>query len=140
VQTPERAIDYDAIIAAHLARQPSRICPGLRFVIPMNEDEWWGFPRIPGWKYEWDIRLGADVHIRPFGPHYRIPVERRAVAAPCEARSVKRKNVTRLKVAFAEAFKGYIDYLYCTEKQLLRNDAGLGRAEPLLVGNAFHWE
>jgi hypothetical protein len=119
-RTAEWTIDYDSIIAAHLARRPSRVWPGLRFAIPMSEDEWRGFPRLPGWKYEWDIRLGADVQIRPFGPYYRVLVERRAVAAPCEVCSVKRKDLTGLKVAFAEAFKGYIEYLYCTEKQLLK--------------------
>lgn len=118
-ETPEWLIDYDAIIAAHLERQPSRVWPGLRFVIPMSEDEWWGFPRFPAWKYEWDVRLGADTQIRPFGPHYRIRVESRNVEAPCEIRSVKWKDVAALKAAFAEAFKGYTDYLYCTEKQLL---------------------
>ena len=113
METPEWTIDYDAIIAAHLAKQPSRVWPGLRFAIPMSEDEWWGFPRIPGWKYEWDIRLGADVTIRPFGPHYQIPVERSAASAPCEVGSLKWKDVAALKAVFAEAFKGYTDYLYC---------------------------
>jgi hypothetical protein len=46
-EIPEWTIDYDAIIGAHLARKPSRIWPGLRFAIPMSEDEWWGFPRFP---------------------------------------------------------------------------------------------
>lgn len=119
-ETREWVIDYDAIIAAHLERQPSRVWPGLRFAIPMSEDEWWGFPRIPGWKYEWHVKLGADVTIRPFGPHYRIPVERSATSAPCEVRSVKWKDVATLKAAFTEAFNGYTDYLYCTEKQLLK--------------------
>ena len=119
-ETPEWTIDYDAIIGAHLARKPSRIWPGLRFAIPMSEDEWWGFPRFPAWKYEWDIRLGADTQIRPFGLHYRIPVERGAASAPCEVRSVKWKDVAALKAAFAEAFNGYTDYLYCTGKQLLK--------------------
>jgi GNAT superfamily N-acetyltransferase len=118
--TPEWVIDYDAIIDAHLARKPSRVWPGLRFAVPMSEGEWQGFPRIPGWKYEWDIRLGADVTIRPFGPHYRIQVERSAASAPCEVRSVKWKDVAALKAAFAEGFNGYTDYLYCGEKQLLK--------------------
>jgi GNAT superfamily N-acetyltransferase len=120
METPEWTIDYDAIIGAHLAEQPSRVWPGLRFAIPMSEDEWWGFPRIPGWKYEWDIRLGADVTIRPSGPHYRIPVERSAASAPCEVRSLKWKEVAGLRAAFAKAFNGYTDYLYCGEKQLLK--------------------
>jgi len=119
-ETPEWTIDYDAIIGAHLACQPSRIWPGLRFAIPMSEDEWWGFPRFPAWKYEWDVRLGADTQIRPFGPHYRIRVEPRSVETPCEIRSVKWKDVAALKAAFAEAFNGYTDYLYCGEKQLLK--------------------
>jgi RimJ/RimL family protein N-acetyltransferase len=119
-ETPEWVIDYDAIIAAHLELQPSRVWPGLRFAIPMTEEEWWGFPRMPGWKYEWDVRLGSDTEIRPFGPHYRIPVERRATSAPCEVRSVKWKDVAALKAAFTEAFNGYTDYLYCKEKQLLK--------------------
>jgi GNAT superfamily N-acetyltransferase len=118
--TPEWVIDYDAIIDAHLARKPSRVWPGLRFAVPMSEDEWWGFPRFPAWKYEWDVRLGADTQIRPFGPHYRIRVVPRNVEAPCEIRSVKWKDVAALKAAFAEAFNGYTDYLYCGEKQLLR--------------------
>jgi GNAT superfamily N-acetyltransferase len=120
VETPEWTIDYDAIIGAHLGRKPSRIRPGLRFAIPMSEDEWWGFPRFPAWKYEWDVRLGADTQIRPFGPHYRIRVEPRSVETPCEIRSVKWKDVVALKAAFAEAFNGYTDYLYCREKQLLK--------------------
>jgi GNAT superfamily N-acetyltransferase len=33
---------------------------------------------------------------------------------------VKWKDVAALKAAFAEAFNGYTDYLYCTEKQLLK--------------------
>ena len=40
--------------------------------------------------------------------------------APYEIRSIKWKDVARLKAAFAEAFNGYIDNLYCGEKQLLR--------------------
>ena len=119
-KTPEWVIDYDAIIAAHLKRTPSRVWPGLRFAIPMSEGEWRGFARIPGWKYEWHIKLGADVTIRPFGPDYRIPVERSTASAPCEVRSVKWKDVAGLKASFAEAFKGYTDYLYCTEKQLVK--------------------
>lgn len=119
-ETPEYTIDYDAILAVHLAQQPSRVWPGLRFAIPMSQEEWRGFPRFPGWKYEWDVRLGADTQIRPFGPHYRIHVEPRSVEAPCEIRSIKWKDVAALKAAFAEAFNGYIDYLYCGEKQLLR--------------------
>jgi hypothetical protein len=63
-ETPESVVDYDAIIDAHLERQPSRLWPGLRFAIPMSQEEWWGFPRFPGWKYE-DSRLGADAQIRP---------------------------------------------------------------------------
>jgi hypothetical protein len=43
-ETLEWVIDYDAIIAAHLERTPSRVWPGLRFAIPMSEDEWRGFP------------------------------------------------------------------------------------------------
>ena len=117
--SPDWAIDSDAIIDAHLERQPSRLWPGLRFAIPMSQEEWWGFPRFPGWKYEYS-RLGADTQIRPFGPHYRIRVEPRSVEAPCEIHSIKWKDVARLKAAFAEAFNGYIDYLYCGEKQLLR--------------------
>ena len=120
MEAPEWLIDYESIIGAHLAKQPSRVWPGLRFAIPMSEDEWWGFPRFPGWKYEWDVKLGADVQIRPFGPHYRIRVERRNAEAPCEIRSVRWKDVAALKAAFADAFNGYTDYLYCGEKQLLR--------------------
>jgi GNAT superfamily N-acetyltransferase len=60
------------------------------------------------------------VTIRPFGPHYRIQVERSAASAPCEVRSLKWKDVAALKAAFAEAFNGYTDYLYCGEKQLLK--------------------
>jgi TnpA family transposase len=70
--SPDWVIDYESIIDAHLERQPSRVWPGLRFAIPMSQEEWRGFPRFPGWKYEWDVRLGADAQIRPFGPHYRI--------------------------------------------------------------------
>jgi hypothetical protein len=44
----------------------------------------------------------------------------RNVEAPCEIRSVKWKDVAALKAAFAEAFNGYTDYLYCGEKQLLK--------------------
>jgi GNAT superfamily N-acetyltransferase len=118
--SPDWVIDYESIIDAHLERQPSRVWPGLRFAIPMSQEEWRGFPRFPGWKYEWDVRLGADAQIRQFGPHYRIRVEPRSVGAPCEIRSVKWKDVAALKADFAEAFKGYTDYLYCTEKQLLK--------------------
>jgi len=125
--TPEWVIDYDAIVAAHLERQPSWVWPRLRFAIPMSGDEWRGFPRMPSWKYEWDIRLGADVTIRPFGPHYRIPIERRAVSARCEIRSVKVKDAPALRRAFAQSFAGYTDYLYCTEKQLLKLGAQVVR-------------
>ena len=38
--SPDWAIDYDAIIDAHLERQPSRLWPGLRFAIPMSQEEW----------------------------------------------------------------------------------------------------
>ena len=55
MEAPEWTIDYDAIIGAHLACQPSRVWPGHRFAIPMSEDEWWGFPRFPAWKYEWEF-------------------------------------------------------------------------------------
>jgi GNAT superfamily N-acetyltransferase len=119
-KTPEWAIDYDAIIAAHLARQPSRIWPGLRFAIAMSEEEWWGLSRMPGWKYEYCISLGADTQIRPFGPRYRIRVERRATTAPCEICSIKWKDIPGLRRAFAEAFVGYTDYIYSTPEQLLR--------------------
>ena len=70
----------------------------------MSEEEWWGFPRMPGWKYEWDVRLGAETEIRPFGPHCQIRVECRSVEAPCEVRSVRWKDFSALREAFAEAF------------------------------------
>jgi hypothetical protein len=54
-ETPEWTIDYQAIIGAHLARKPSRIWPA-PVRDPDGEDEWWGFPRFPAWKYEWDVR------------------------------------------------------------------------------------
>ena len=112
-ETPEWTIDYDAIFAtSRLARASVRD--------PDERGRVVGFPRIPGWKYEWNIRLGTDTQIRPFGPHYRIRVERRSAEAPCEIRSVKWKDVAALKTAFAEAFNGYTDYLYCGEKQLLK--------------------
>ena len=119
-ETPQWTIDYDAIIAGHLARRPSRVWPGLGFAIPMSKEEWWGFPRMPGWKYEYCLRLGADTKIRPFGPHFRIPVERRTCSAPCEIRKVKWKDIPALRRAFAQGFAGYTDYIYSTEKQLLR--------------------
>jgi ribosomal protein S18 acetylase RimI-like enzyme len=118
--TSEWTIDYESIIGADLAKQPSRVWPGLGFAIPMSVDECRGFPRIPAWKYEWDIRRGADVQIRPFGSRYRIRVEPRSVEVPCEIRSIKRKDVAALKAAFAEAFNGYTDYLYRGEQQLLK--------------------
>ena len=84
----------------------------------MSEQEWWAFPRMPGWKYEYANKVGADTEIRPFGPHYRIVVEPRTADAPCEIRSVKRKDARALRRAFSEAFFGYIDYIYSTEKQV----------------------
>lgn len=116
----DRVIDYEEIIRAHLARQPSAFWPGLRFTIPMREKEWWMFPRMPGWKYEYSFKLGADTQIRPFGPRYQITVQRRTDTAPCELRSVERGDGAALRRAFAEAFFGYTDYLYCTEIQLLQ--------------------
>jgi GNAT superfamily N-acetyltransferase len=124
-ENPEWTIDYDAIIRTHLARRPSRVRPGLGFAIPMGEEEWWGFPRMPGWKYEYSIREGAVTQIRPFGPHYRITGERRAVTAPCEIRSVRWRDVPAL--AFAEAFADYTDYIYSAPEQILRLGGALLR-------------
>ena len=114
----EWEIDYEAIIVAHLAQRPTRVLPGSRFAIPMSEQEWWAFPRMPGWKYEYANKVGALTEIRPFGPHYRIVVEPRAADAPCEIRSVKRKDARALRRAFSEAFFSYIDYIYSTKKQV----------------------
>jgi GNAT superfamily N-acetyltransferase len=126
-ENPEWTIDFDAIIRTHLARRPSRVRPGLGFAIPMSEEEWWGFPRMPGWKYEYSIREGAVTQIRPFGPHYRITVERRAVTAPCEIRSVRWRDVPALRRAFAEAFADYTDYIYSAPEQILRLGGALLR-------------
>jgi len=70
-ETPEWTIDYDAIIAGHLARRPSRVWPGLGFAIPMSKEEWWGFPRMPGWKYkynvvskQWHLAFGVTEELR----------------------------------------------------------------------------
>jgi hypothetical protein len=87
----EWEIDYEAIIVAHLAQRPTRVLPGSRFAIPMSKQEWWAFPRMPGWKYEYSNKVGADTEIRPFGPQYRIVVEPRTADAPCEIRSVKQR-------------------------------------------------
>jgi hypothetical protein len=36
----EWAIDYEAIIRAHLARQPTLVRPAAKFVIPMSFRDW----------------------------------------------------------------------------------------------------
>jgi GNAT superfamily N-acetyltransferase len=82
---------------------------------------------VPGWKYEYSIRVGADTKIRPFGPHYRIIAERRAVPAPWEIRSVRWRDLPALRQAFAEAFADYTDYIYSTPEQLLRVGGALLR-------------
>jgi GNAT superfamily N-acetyltransferase len=119
-ESPEWDIDYELIVAAHLGKQPSRVRPGVGFAIPMSKEQWWAFPRMPGWRYEYFLRRGALTGIRPFGPHYRIAVEPRNVVWPCEIRSVKRSDVPALRQAFAEAFVGYTDYIYTTNKQRIR--------------------
>ena len=64
----------------------------------MSQEESWAFPRMPGWRHEYCNKLGADTQIRPFGPHYRIAVERRTAAAPCEIRSLKWEDVCQSRI------------------------------------------
>jgi GNAT superfamily N-acetyltransferase len=93
----------------------------------MSELDWWALPRLPGWKYEYSFKRGAETQIRPFARQYKIKVEQRSYAAPCEIRSVKWRDRPALRQAFSEAFAGYTDYLYASERQLLRLGGGLLR-------------
>jgi hypothetical protein len=33
----------------------------------MSKKQWWAFPRMSGWRYEYSLRRGALTGIRPFG-------------------------------------------------------------------------
>ena len=113
-------IDYRPIIASHLARTPSTVRPNVGFTIPMSQQDWRALPRMPGWKYEYVYKTGAETQIRPFGPYYRIPVVAKPKVADVELRELRESDSAGFEIAFAKAFSDYVDYLYCSREQLKR--------------------